>query len=271
MIPCVRHGVFFKHDLIDSHSILLGKCFHYHSFIAREGAGLTPGLMYNQQLSCHTQATWSQSLQARCSALAHQRQRELYPKGLGGPVLFRDLFFPAFFFFFWLCLQHMEVPRPGIEPTPQQWKYWILNSLCRQGNPPSGIFNSTGPRAEQRLRRRRPEQRYGWDLESARHAYKLVSLFYTLTFTLTFSGFSVRAHLCRQKELLQLILITCKFPTCDSSNSLKCTYNPQINTWGFFQVLADMRMYRLVKTLSAPHPVPKFLAEVEQRFSVLII
>ena len=105
---------FFKHDLIDSHSILLGKCFHYHNFIAREGAGLTPGLMYHQQLSCHTQATWSQSLQARCSALAHQRQRELYPKGLGGPVLFRNLFFLAFFFGCACSIQTF----PGQESNP---------------------------------------------------------------------------------------------------------------------------------------------------------
>ena len=25
------------------------------------------------------------------------------------------------FFFFWPYLQHLEVPSPGIEPTPQQW------------------------------------------------------------------------------------------------------------------------------------------------------
>ena len=25
-----------------------------------------------------------------------------------------------FIFYFWLCLQHVEVPRAGIEPMPQQ-------------------------------------------------------------------------------------------------------------------------------------------------------
>ena len=31
------------------------------------------------------------------------------------------------FFFFWLCLQHVEVPRSGIEPEPKQWQLQILN------------------------------------------------------------------------------------------------------------------------------------------------
>ena len=26
----------------------------------------------------------------------------------------------SFFFFFWLCLKHMKVPGPGIEPEPKQ-------------------------------------------------------------------------------------------------------------------------------------------------------
>ena len=43
------------------------------------------------------------------------------------------LFFFFFFFFFWLHLQHMEIPRPGMEseqqlwPTPQLLQPWILN------------------------------------------------------------------------------------------------------------------------------------------------
>ena len=32
-----------------------------------------------------------------------------------------------FFFFFWLCPGHAEVPGPGTEPVPQQWQRWILN------------------------------------------------------------------------------------------------------------------------------------------------
>ena len=28
-----------------------------------------------------------------------------------------------------------EVPRPGIEPTPQQWQHWVLNLLGHQGPP----------------------------------------------------------------------------------------------------------------------------------------
>ena len=41
--------------------------------------------------------------------------------------------------FFWLCPWHVEVPRPGIKPTPQQhselhqWQCQILNPLCHQG------------------------------------------------------------------------------------------------------------------------------------------
>ena len=33
----------------------------------------------------------------------------------------------SFFFFFSLCPGHTEVPRPGIEPTQQQWQYQILS------------------------------------------------------------------------------------------------------------------------------------------------
>lgn len=32
----------------------------------------------------------------------------------------------CFCFCFWLCLQHGEIPRPGIETAPQQWQYQIL-------------------------------------------------------------------------------------------------------------------------------------------------
>ena len=31
------------------------------------------------------------------------------------------------FFFFWLCLWHVQVPRPGIELAPQQWQHRVLN------------------------------------------------------------------------------------------------------------------------------------------------
>lgn len=37
-------------------------------------------------------------------------------------------------FYFWPCL-HVEVPRLGIEPTPQQWPHHILNPLSHQGTP----------------------------------------------------------------------------------------------------------------------------------------
>ena len=40
------------------------------------------------------------------------------------------LFF--FFFFFFAAPQHVEVPGPGIEPTPQQWQCWILKLLGHQ-------------------------------------------------------------------------------------------------------------------------------------------
>ena len=46
-----------------------------------------------------------------------------------------------FFFSIWLCLQHVEVLRPGIEPVPLQWpkplwwQCWILNLLCHRRPP----------------------------------------------------------------------------------------------------------------------------------------
>ena len=48
-----------------------------------------------------------------------------------------------FFFFFWPCLRHLEVPWLGTEPmSPQwpeqlQWQRQILNLLSRQGTPRS--------------------------------------------------------------------------------------------------------------------------------------
>ena len=37
-----------------------------------------------------------------------------------------------FFFLFWLHLQHMELPRPGIKS--KLWQCWIFNPLCHSGN-----------------------------------------------------------------------------------------------------------------------------------------
>ena len=51
-------------------------------------------------------------------------------------VLFCFLFFGG-----GLCSWHVEVPRPGIEPTPErwlrlpQWRHWILNTLHHRGTP----------------------------------------------------------------------------------------------------------------------------------------
>ena len=53
-----------------------------------------------------------------------------------------------FYFIFWLHPQHAEVPRPGIEPMPQQWpkpQQWqsqILNTLSHQGTPSLTLFIS---------------------------------------------------------------------------------------------------------------------------------
>ena len=44
--------------------------------------------------------------------------------------------FQVIFFFFWLYLQHMEFPGPGIKPVPQLqtvlqlWRHQILSLLC---------------------------------------------------------------------------------------------------------------------------------------------
>ena len=57
-----------------------------------------------------------------------------------------DAFF-FFFFFFWLYPQPMEVPRPGIEPTPKQSSAplqrqpWILNPPSHQGTPVQEILD----------------------------------------------------------------------------------------------------------------------------------
>ena len=39
------------------------------------------------------------------------------------------------FICFWPHPQHVEVPRPGIESTPQHWQHQILNWLNHQRNP----------------------------------------------------------------------------------------------------------------------------------------
>ena len=39
----------------------------------------------------------------------------------------------CFWGFFWPHLRHVEGPRPGIEPEPQQWQHQILNPLIHQG------------------------------------------------------------------------------------------------------------------------------------------
>ena len=70
---------------------------------------------------------------------------KIYPvfhiKCLFKTVTFESLFF--FFFFFLPCLQHAEVPGPGIKPMPQQqpkplqWQHEILSPLCHKGTPES--------------------------------------------------------------------------------------------------------------------------------------
>ena len=51
------------------------------------------------------------------------------------------LFILLLLFLFWLCSQHVDVPRPGTEPTPQhrpkllQWQCWIFNLLCHKRTP----------------------------------------------------------------------------------------------------------------------------------------
>ena len=42
---------------------------------------------------------------------------------------------PLPFFLLWLHPWHAEIPRPGSEPTPQQWQCWIFNPLSHQRTP----------------------------------------------------------------------------------------------------------------------------------------
>ena len=59
----------------------------------------------------------------------------------GPPYLFIYLFISS-----WLHPRHVEVPRPGIEPAPQQrpeplrWQCWIVNPLCHKGTPILWLF-----------------------------------------------------------------------------------------------------------------------------------
>ena len=59
--------------------------------------------------------------------------------------------------FFWPHPQHAEVPRPGIEPTPQrwpepqQWQHWIINLLSNQGTPALPNFWMYDNRSERNL------------------------------------------------------------------------------------------------------------------------
>ena len=50
-------------------------------------------------------------------------------------VLWAESGFRVLVFVFSPPLKHAEVPRPGIEPEPQQWQCWILNPLSHQGTP----------------------------------------------------------------------------------------------------------------------------------------
>jgi len=60
------------------------------------------------------------------------------------PSLKRSLFS---FSHFWPCPLHVEVPGPGIQPTPQQWpkplwwQHWILNLLHHKRTPQSPFLN----------------------------------------------------------------------------------------------------------------------------------
>ena len=44
-------------------------------------------------------------------------------------------------FTFSLCPRHVEVPRSGTEPAPQQWKCQILNPLSHQRTPMVSLLN----------------------------------------------------------------------------------------------------------------------------------
>ena len=47
----------------------------------------------------------------------------------------RFLFVSLFCVFFWLHPRHVEIPRSGMEPAPQQWQHQILNPLCYKRTP----------------------------------------------------------------------------------------------------------------------------------------
>lgn len=59
-------------------------------------------------------------------------------------------FVVLFLFSFWLCPQPVKVPRPGIQPIPQQQpklrqgQSWILNPLCHKRTPTWQVFISCG-------------------------------------------------------------------------------------------------------------------------------
>lgn len=45
-------------------------------------------------------------------------------------------------FWFWLCLPHVEVLEPGIQPAPQRWQCRILHPLCYKRTPSLVFFQS---------------------------------------------------------------------------------------------------------------------------------
>ena len=62
---------------------------------------------------------------------------------------------PIFFFFsFWLCPWHVDIPRPGMEAMPQQRPkplerlYQILNQLCHRRTPRLSISSKFCPSLE---------------------------------------------------------------------------------------------------------------------------
>ena len=59
-----------------------------------------------------------------------------------------------------------------------------------------------------------------------------------------------------------MILLICRFYTCNFPYSLKFIYNPQINSCSNFTVIHDMPMPRAVKYLH--HPTCTFPPEVKQ-------
>ena len=52
------------------------------------------------------------------------------------------LFVTSFFFFIRLYPQHLGVPRPGIEPKPQQQQHQILNPLYHKRTPVASSLSS---------------------------------------------------------------------------------------------------------------------------------